>query len=425
MTDLFILGIYLSFVVFGITRPYVAFAGYIWVDIIRPQSLAYGFLSGQPLSMMMAVLCIFSIIINFNKLKKTASFGIPLLLILFSLWITFTTFNAYFPELAWFKWDSAFKTIIMSLCLYFVINTKEQLEFCILTFSLSISYFIIASGLKSILGGGGYGASLISSGANTGLAESSTLAMVAVLLMPLVIFLKKHTLLLTNLKQYNFLWNLSFVVIVASVIGTRARTGLIALAVYAGIYIVKSKHKIRNSILVVIVAFLSFSFFVSDDWKQRMNTMHNVEQESSALGRILVWQWTWDFVKENPNGGGFNAFRANGGEWQQYADVPIEGTHIKAFHSIYFEVLGEHGYVGLILFLWLIFSTWRSNKSIRDKNRAQDEEAWYADLAVALNHCLLIFCAAGAFIGVAFQPIVFYLIAFSVLLKKIKHNNYA
>jgi len=424
MTDLFVLIIYLSFFVFGLTRPYIAFAGYIWVDIIGPQFITYGFMSGRPLSMVMAMLCIVSIVLNFNKLSKPKGAAVPILIVLFALWVTLTTYYAYFPTPAWYKWDVSIKTLIMSFLLLFVVNSKKQLEFIIITFSLSIGYFVMIAGMKSAAGGGGYGARLISSSGNSGLSESSTLAMVAVLLIPFVLFLKNHTLLFSHLKRYWYMWNLSVLVVVASVIGTTARTGLIALSAYVAIYIMRTKNKLRNITIVALTVYLSFSFFVTDEWTQRMDTLQEVQTEGSAMGRIMVWRWTIDFVKENPMGGGFGSFRANGGEWQLYNDPPYSGTNFKAYHSVYFEVLGEHGYAGLCLFLMLIAVTFLNNNKIYKDKTTSVEDPWFHTLALTLNHCLIIFCVAGAFIGVAFQPVIYSLIAFSALLRKIWYKQY-
>ncbi len=425
MTDVFVLIIYVIIVFYAITRPYVAFAGYIWVDTFRPNNITYGFLAGKPLSMIMVLVCLTSFVINFNKLRKPVGVMTPLLIILFSLWITYTTFDSYFPFYAWFKWNFAMTTLVMTLLLLFVITSKEQLEFCLIALAISISYFVLAAGLKSLAGGGGYGRVLVSSGGNSGIGESSTLAMVSVMLLPILLFLQKHTLLLSQYKQYKFFWRGAMLVTLASVIGTQARTGLVALVVFVGIYVMKSKNKFRNIFLVSLISIITLAFFVSEDWKQRMDTMNNVENEGSAMGRIYVWRWTWEFVKENPAGGGFNAYLANSTDYALgFSDIPGVGKKAKAFHSIYFETLGEHGYFGLFLFLSLIFCAWQINRSLlKDKNET-NTDPWVQDLAMTFNHCLLIYCVAGAFIGVAFLPILYYFIAFSVSLKKIKYLNH-
>jgi probable O-glycosylation ligase (exosortase A-associated) len=425
MADIFILFIFLFFLFFGITRPYVAFCGYIWVDIFNPQKISFGFLSTLPMSLTMGLICFCCLLFNMQKIKKPSNFKIIGVLVLFAAWITITTVFSYFPIWAWFKWDVAIKTMLMTILFCFVINKKEQLELCFATFALSASYFIVTSGTKTILGGGGYGVNLITAAGNSGISESSTLAMVAVMLIPMVLFFKRNTLLFSSLRNKKFVWFVPIIFIIACVIGTQARTGLVAFVIFVLLKVATSSNKFRNITLLSILAVFAFSFVVSDDWKQRMGTINNASADASASGRMLVWQWTFDFAKSHPVGGGFNAYLANGGLWQAYADVPIEGEKPKAFHSIYFEVLGEHGFMGLFLFLTFILLAWLSNKQVIKNSMNSEKGQWLNECGTMLNHSIIIFCISGAFIGVAFQPFIYYLVAFSIILKKIEHNSNA
>ena len=86
----------------------------------------------------------------------------------------------------------------------------------------------------------------------------------------------------------------------------------------------------------------------------------------------------------------------------------------RAFHSIYFEVLGEHGWIGLAIFLAVFAVFFLDMRRIRRQVRGRPDLEWLGDLASALSHCMLIFMAGGAFIGVAFQPLQYYLFALAV-----------
>ena len=73
---------------------------------------------------------------------------------------------------------------------------------------------------------------------------------------------------------------------------------------------------------------------------------------------MAVWEWTLDYVKANPLGGGFDSYRANSFTYEmpvrtgtgnttavEYVEVTDKA---RAFHSAYFELLGEQGYVCLL-----------------------------------------------------------------------------
>ncbi|MFT4940006.1 MAG: putative inorganic carbon (HCO3(-)) transporter [Paraglaciecola sp.] len=423
MTDIFLILVILMFIFFGLTRPIIACGGYIWTDVVMPHKITFGFMADKPISMILAILVLVSLVINVKKLKKPSRTAIMWLLIVFFLWITLTTTQAYFQKEAWFKWDVAFKTILMSVLMMFAVRSKKDLEFLLIVFVSSVGFYMISAGLKTLAGGGGYGANLIVGSGNVGIAESSTLAFYSVLCIPLLLFLKNNITLIPFLAGRRLIWYGAILLAIGTVIGTQSRTGLVALGVLLIIEFVRSKKKLPIVFGSIFIAIIGLTL-ASQAWKDRMNTMNDVQNEASAMGRIVVWRWTWDFVKSNPLGGGFGAYRANYGQLNQYLDNPDMGfSKAKAFHSVYFEVLGEHGYPGILMYLLLAFLMWRSNIRIIKSNSSDDN--WYAAVGIVLNRCLFVFLVGGAFVGVAFQPLFYQLLVFTVSLAKLSDSKKA
>lgn len=420
MTDLIVAFILLVFMVVGLTRPNIAMMGYIWIDLVKPQKIAYGFVSGQPLSMIIAAICIISFIFNIKKLNKLENKKVTILLFIFAIWITITTATSLFPEHAWVKWNWAFKTVVAAILIPFTIKTREDLEAFIWIFLASVAFFTISAGVKTALSGGGYGARLISGGDNSGLTESSTLALVAAASLPLLINFIKNSLLLDKTKLYKLFIYALIVAGVLTVIGSYARNGLIGLFILGYFMFIKSNHK--SGVLFVLVSTILLIYnFAPEAWFERMGTMDNFAKDSSALGRIVVWRWTADFASTHLFGGGFHAYIANAGLLNLYHDSPnIVFEHTaKAFHSIYFEVLGEHGFIGLGIYLSIL-----STLFLQLRQMAKDKkDEWKAALASSLLQSLYIFCACGAFIGVAFQPVLYILAAFVISLSNIRSAN--
>ena len=86
-----------------------------------------------------------------------------------------------------------------------------------------------------------------------------------------------------------------------------------------------------------------------------MMSITEYEQDGSAMGRINAWWMAWNLAKANFTGGGFDIYEP--AVFQAYAPNP---TDVHAAHSIYFQVLGEHGFIGLILFVAIWIAVWRS-----------------------------------------------------------------
>ncbi|WP_417521359.1 putative O-glycosylation ligase, exosortase A system-associated [Marinobacter sp.] len=400
---------------FGLRSPYIALYAVIFTDIFKPQQLSYGFLSGKPLSMILTVALLASLIINVRKLVKPSVFGVTVLLIMFIGWLTYTTSIAQFPGPAWFKYDYVIKTIIMTLTIPFVLNTRLKVEMAICAIVAGVSYYVIVGGMRTALGQAGYGMPLVPTPlGDSEIVETSTLSMVAVFTIPMLLYIRNHSLFRDRIPFLKHLALFLVACCLLTVIGTYARTGLIGLFVLLFLYFLTSQHKIKIALGCMVLLGGMF-MWASDSYVSRMQTLENATEESSALGRILVWRWTIDYVSERPiTGGGFDSYIANAGELNQYLEsdvnVSLKPNQPKAFHNIFFEVLGEQGYVGLFIYLILIFWAWKLNWRLsRDKNADPALRA----LAITLQYALIIYCVCGMFIGVAYAPWVFYFIGIS------------
>jgi O-antigen ligase len=137
---------------------------------------------------------------------------------------------------------------------------------------------------------------------------------------------------------------------------------------------------------------------------------------------VAVWQWTWDYVQQHPLGGGFDAYRGNVLRYQtREAQTSGNTTTIRsqavedkarAYHSSYFEMLGEQGWPGLILWLWLqALGLWQMERLRRRwTGRSGPGEQWQAPLANALQMAQLVYLAGSLFVGIAYQPFILMLI---------------
>lgn len=418
MQSLFLSAVFASLMFMGFSAAFAAALGFIWVDIVKPQQLAYSIINDQPLSFIAAAvtLALFAV----ADRKSPPKFGpILLLLTLFGLWLTFTTTLSGFPARAWTKWDWASKVVIFAVLIPYIFRSRVQIEAFILVFIFAASTIFFGAGVKTMLGGGGYGTLAIMGSGNTGLGESSTLAMVCVMLIPLIVFIMRHTLLFPKNMLTYALFTGIIVVALATVVGTTARTGIIAVGVLCVLYALRSRKKMwwiaGAAIAGLVVANMDLS---STTWGARMSTIETYNADSSALGRLKVWQWTLDFVGSNPLGGGFDAYLHNriAAVTEDGVIIPVPENQLggKAFHSIYFEVLGEQGIPGFILYFLTILLSLLTLRRLKKTWRHDPGMAWLAALADALTTSIVVFLAGGAFVGIAYQPFIFYMISLTV-----------
>jgi probable O-glycosylation ligase (exosortase A-associated) len=420
MQSLFLTAVFSSLMFFGFTAAFAAALGFVWVDIVKPQQLAYSIINDLPLSLVAALTTLF---LFAAKDKKFAPrFGAILFMIaIFLVWVTFTASLSDFPTRAWAKWDWASKVLIFAVLIPYIFRSRVQIEAFILVFVFAASTIFFSAGVKTILGGGGYGVLAIMGSGNTGLAESSTLALVCVMLIPLMVFVMRHSLLLPKHRLMTYLFVGMIVTALAAVVGTSARTGVIAVVVLCLLSILKSKKKLWWFAGIGLAAIVVMNIDLSSThWGARMSTIETYNADSSALGRLKVWQWTINFVGSHPLGGGFDAYMYNriaavssDGIVQYLPEWQIGG---KAFHSIYFEILGEQGIVGFTLYFSIILLALLTLRKIKKTWRNHAGMAWVVALSDALTASILVFLAGGAFVGIAYQPYIFYMVSLTVAL---------
>jgi O-antigen ligase len=136
--------------------------------------------------------------------------------------------------------------------------------------------------------------------------------------------------------------------------------------------------------------------------------------------KLAVWSWTWDYVQEHPLGGGFDAYRQNkirvvttGNDGADSA-TSVEYDQARAYHSAYFEMLGEQGFPGLALWLIIHFGGLVRMEILRARYRKREGSEWISSLANALQQGHFIYLVGSLFVGIAFQPFVYMLVGLQI-----------
>lgn len=401
----------------GFTAAFSAALGFVWVDIVKPQAIAYSIIRDLPLSLLAAVAMLTQFMIKDRK--SPPKFGILLILVsMLAIWITLTSWMSIVPS-AWTKWDWVFKVLVFSILLPFIFRSRVQIEAFILVFVFSAATIFFSAGIKTMLGSGGYGVLAIMGGSNTGLAEGSTLAAVCAMLIPLIVHVMRNSLIFPKSWFSYSLFIGIIVTAIAAIVGTAARTGLIVLGVLFFLGVLKSKNRRWwiGGALVIGVLLLNLDLS-STPWGARMSTIETYNQDSSAMGRIAVWKWTLDYALTHPLGGGFDAYRLSGisgvAEDGSVIYLPPGAMRGVAFHSVYFEVLGEQGILGFLMYFSMIAISLLKLRGLKRKWRNHPGMAWLVSLADALISSIIVFLAGGAFIGIAYQPFIFYMVGLTV-----------
>lgn len=410
----------------GLRRPFLWVLLYVYIDILAPQRIGYGIIQDIQVSLI-AFAAAFGGWLFLDR-KEGARFSLrQFLLLVLLVYCWWTLQGAEFPEAAAAKWDWVWKALLFAIFLPLTVTTRVRIEALALTLVLSVATIVIGTGMKIVLGGGGYGNLRLFVDNNSGIYESSTLATVSIALIPLIVwFTRFGTIYRPHWTVVLFAAGMIFSALLVP-IGTEARTGLLCIAAL-GILLLRYTNKRLLFIGAAGVMGLVALPFLPQSYYDRMATIAEPGGDQSASTRIAVWQWTIDYASRNPFGGGFDSFRANSFEYIlpvetgnenttniEYREVVDEG---RAFHSSFFELLGEQGYPGLSIWLLLqALGVWQMEKTYRRwKAKTEEDEAWISPLASALQMASLIYLVGATFQGIAYQPVMLMIIGLQIAL---------
>jgi probable O-glycosylation ligase (exosortase A-associated) len=403
----------------GFRRPFLFVLAYAYIDIVSPQRLTYLLLNSVPISMLAVALAVAGWL-AFDDKKDVRVAPRQFLIVLLLGYCFYTTLHADFPIEAKDKWEWVWKALAFAAFLPLTLRTRLRIESLLLFMVLSAASIIIVGGIKTVGSGGGYGELNLMVTNNSGLYEGSTISTVAIAIIPLILWFTRHgTIFAPDWKVKAFSYALIFACLLIPV-GTSTRTGLLCIGLLALLMIRDTKRKFvylaaLGGLGLVAVPFLPSAF------TERMETIKTYQADASASTRIAVWKWTMDYVKTHPLGGGFEAYRQNQIRYEKVAvqedggqakiDRSVEVDKARAYHSAYFEMLGEQGYPGLAIWLLINLAGLFRMEVLRQRYRKPEPgQEWIGPLASALQSAHIIYLLGAVFIAIAFQPFVYMLI---------------
>ena len=426
MLDLVLFAFVVGFLALGLRRPFIWVLAYIYIDIVAPQKIGWSLMPAIPVSLIAFGAAFIGWAVLDSKKGTRITFRQSLIVLLL-LYCGYTTMNAHFPEAALEKWDWVWKALLFAIFLPLTLRTRTRIEATALIMVLAAGAVMISAGMKTALSGGGYGslASLVQD--NSGIYEGSIMSTVAISMIPLIIWCARWN---TIFPRHWTIWVFAIALVFACLlipVGTQARTGLVCIGVLAVLMLRYTKYRFAL-IAAGAFAMLVAVPFLPQSFTERMATIGSYQGDQSASTRVQVWKWTIDYANDNPMGGGFNVYLANSFTYETRKEVDrgnsvvVETQEVtdegRAFHSAYFEMLGEQGWPGLLIWLWIqalgvVQMEWIRRKLRKSEDRTDQSFVALAD-ALLMGH--IVYLVGSLFVGVAFQPFIFMLIALQIAL---------
>ncbi|ARO86516.1 putative O-glycosylation ligase, exosortase A system-associated [Nitrosospira lacus] len=398
MRDILVTLIVLGSLPLILKRPYIGILMWVWISVMNPHTQGWGFAATFPFAAIVAGVTFVSLF--FTKESK----GLPLtpvtwIFIAFVLWMNVTTIFALYPDDAYIQWNKVIKIMLMTFVTLMLIKTKKHVQLLILVIVVSLGYYGVKGGIFTIKSGG---VDMVWGPEGTFIGGNNEIALALIMTIPLMHYLQ----IISPNKWVRHGLTAAMLLCAVAALGSYSRGALLAIAAMGAFLWLKSRQKAGLGFLAVL-AIPPLLAFMPDQWSLRMDSINTYEEDESVQGRFNAWWMAYNLAKDRPlTGGGFEVAMPE--LFYRYAPNPID---IHAAHSIYFQALGEHGFVGLGLYLLLGFMTWRTGSWIIRSTAKRDDYMWAYNLATMIQVSLIGFAVGGAFLSLLYFDVPYYLMA--------------
>lgn len=184
---------------------------------------------------------------------------------------------------------------------------------------------------------------------------------------------------------------------------------------------VKSKRQKILAVFFIVLGVSGILTLVDESFVDRISTLTEVKDESaSGSHRYRMWLAAIDVAMDNPLGVGAYGFNLLS---RYYVPSELFGKKqsYKSVHSTWFQALSEVGWIGLFVFLILIFSTIKTIKKVKKMCGSESLRIYY--FAIALQASFLGTLVANTFINQFRTQLMYWCILFISCLYNIVVNK--
>ena len=394
----------------ALLRPFSGLLSYTWISYFNPHEFTFGFTRTLPVALMIVIPTFVGILFT-NKRKLPSFTTETVLLTLLWIWFVITTVSVYGSPTFMHHWDDTItqlglvsKILLMAFVSLVLVIDPARLRLWYLVTAGSFAFFALKSSIFGVLTGGQF---RVYGPEHSMLADNNDFGLAMNMALPMFLCLARTE----KSKILRWIFRLAIPMGMVSVVLTFSRGAMLGLMVLLFVWAMKSKYKVLGTIGLLFAVSVIF-IAAPGAWVSRMQTIRTAPQkDESAQSRFRAWELATRLAMDHPVfGGGFQTFTP-----PLYAYYGIHDTH--GPHSIYFQMLAEHGVPGLLIFLSLISSCYLSCRKIV-RRFADDESVKYLpEYASMVQLSLVTFLVSGAFLGRAYFDLFYQIVASVIILK--------
>ncbi len=310
--------------------------------------------------------------------------------------------------------DRLFKIVLLCLFMVATVRTRLQIHSVLIAASMGMGIHGAIEAAKYVVSGGGH----VLQGPGT-FGDNNHFGLAILMTVPALVYLYRFSQ--SRLVKVGFA--LAALANLVGVIASHSRGALIGLVAVGAAAFFKSRNKMVTLLVLAMVAGV-VAAVAPDRWYDRMGTIDDAKEDSSFMGRVMSWKMNLLVALDRPLvGGGFSSME-DGSVWSKYVRnfSSLDGLISSptpviplATHSIYLQVLGDTGFIGLLLFLALLAISFRNLYVIGKLTRYREDLHWARDLALALNFSLIAYAVSGGALSMAYFEFYYVLITMAAI----------
>ena len=390
MRDAVFILLMLGLLPLAVYRPFAGVLLWCWISFMNPHRLMFGIAVDLPWALAVFAATVIGVLMS-GEFRKPRTDALTWLLLALLVCVTVTSATALgVPADVWAKHDSVMKVILGLLLTSALLTDRRRIHALVWAMVIAIGYYGVRGGIFAVVTGGNY---RVWGPPQTMITDNNHLAAAMLVTLPLMNYLR--------LQSRHHVVRIGLAVVMGltllAVVGSYSRGALLGLCAVAGLMWWRSHAKVISAVLLS-VALAGAVTFMPPQWGARMNTIGEYEADASASERLVLWGISWKLALDRPLlGSGFT-----GPYTREVVDRVAPEGPARAVHSIWFELLGEQGFVTFAVWLSMTLTAAYWSHRLMRATRGVAELAWAHDLGRMAQVSLVAYLVSGTFLSLSY-----------------------
>lgn len=399
MRDLIVFGIVMLTLPYAFRRPFIGLLLFSWLAYMRPQDLCWSFARSMRFSFLVALVMLVGWFVHEAGHRR---FWRPdvrtVLMLVLTVLITLGLTQARVVDSYVMRYYVEFvKIIAIALFTTGQVDSKHRLRILLWTVCLCLGFYGVKGGLFGVLTGG----STIMRGPGGMLLDNNDFALALVMNVPLLFYLGHG--------ETNF-WlrrtaDVGVGLTALTILLTHSRGAFLSLTVVA-LVIAWRSGKLLQAFGTLVLLASAFFVFVPSHVLERVATIFEGGQESSAAARLHSWSVAAQMIQDHPVlGVGLRNFQ----EW--YPTYSGNSGFAFVAHNSYLQIWAECGTIAFIVYLFLLLSVFPACRRMRQMSQRRPDLDWAGRNARLMEATMAGFMLGAVFLNRGHFDLVYHFLA--------------